>query len=311
MKLRFPLVLIALLSLVAALWSSEDYEIFSLNDKVRKDLGPDTTFYSWLGLPKGPKSTKEEIVKAYRKLSRKNHPDKLRGKSYKHKKKVEERFQRLSAVGNILKNESLKKRYDYFYRNGFPTLKGTDYLYSRFRPGIFVTLFVVFAVVSSFQYISLRISRRQDFKRISTIVDDIRLQAWGNSLVPPSDGSARKVVSPNGKEFLVSAVGDVSLVDRDEDGNEFLSPLDANAIDVNPGFKESYFYLFPCYLWNSTLGRLTGYIINTKSTYVNTKSKQTSSDSVEHGKKKKKNASQKGTKVELPNGKVIYSRKKQ
>ena len=37
---------------VAAHWSKEDYEIFSLNDKLQQDLGSDITFYKWLGLEK-------------------------------------------------------------------------------------------------------------------------------------------------------------------------------------------------------------------------------------------------------------------
>ena len=69
-------------------------------------------------------------------------------------------------------------------------------------------------------------------------MDDIRLQAWGNSLVPPLWMDWQEsCFSQRQRVPCISAVGDVSLVDRDdEDGNEFLSPLDANAIDVNPGF---------------------------------------------------------------------------
>lgn len=308
MKFQFPLIFLGLVCVTAALWSNEDYEIFSLNDKVRKDLGSDTTFYSWLGLLKGPKSTKEEIAKAYRKVSRKNHPDKFSGKSRKEKKRAEERFQRLSAVGNILKDQSLKQRYDYFYKKGFPTLKGTDYLYSRFRPGIVLTLIVLFIVVSTFQYASLRISRKQDHKRISSIIEEIKLLAWGNSLVPPLDGLARKVQSPIGKEFIVSPVGEVSLIEMDEKGNEYLSALDPSDININPSFKESYFYLLPCRLWNYTLGYVTGIKIDTAYTYVNPERKQTITDATTE--KKKKKATPKGERVELPNGKVIYSRKK-
>lgn len=307
MKFQFPFLFLGLVCVVAALWSNEDYEIFSLNDKVRKDLGTSTTFYSWLGLPQGPKSTKDEIAKAYRKLSRKSHPDKFRGKSRKDKKRAEERFQRLSAVGNILKDKALKERYDYFYKKGFPTLKGTDYLYSRFRPGILLTFFVLYLVVSAFQYVTIRISRKQDHKRISELIEEIKLLAWGNSLIPPLDGLARKVQSPVGKEFLVSPGGEVSLIDVDEKGVEFLSPLDADDININPGFKESYFYLLPCYLWNFTIGYLSGKKFDTSHTYVRPGRKQAIKEAVVE--KKKKN-NRKGEKVELPNGKVIYSRKK-
>lgn len=309
MRFQFPLLVLGFVCIVAALWSNEDYEIFSLNDKVRKDIGPGTTFYSWLGLLQGPKATKDEIAKAYRKLSRKNHPDKFRGKSRREKKRAEERFQRLSAVGNILKDKSLRQRYDYFYKNGFPTLKGTDYLYSRFRPGIVLTLIVLFVVISAFQYATLRISRKQDHKRMTALIDEIKVLAWGNSLVPPLDGLARRVQSPSGKEFHVSPVGEVSLIDEDEKGKEFLAPLDAADINLKPNFKETFFYLLPCRLWNYTLGYVTGVNIDTTYTYVSPERKQQIREEVAE-KKKKKKSSQKGEKVELPNGKVIYSRKK-
>lgn len=308
MKFHLPLLFLGFVCVVSALWSNEDYEIFSLNDKVRKDLGSDTTFYSWLGLLKGPKSTKDEIAKAYRKLSRKSHPDKFRGKSRKEKRHAEERFQRLSAVGNILKDKALKQRYDYFYKKGFPTLKGTDYLYSRFRPGIVLTLILLFVVVSAFQYTALRISRKQDHKRIASLIEEIKLLAWGNSLIPPLDGLARRVQSPMGKEFLVSSMGEVSLIDVDEKGNEFLAPLDAGDINLSPSFKESYFYLLPCRLWNCTFGYLTGAKIDTTYNYVNPDQKKKIAEEVTEKRKKKNH--QKGERVELPNGKVIYSRKK-
>jgi hypothetical protein len=31
-------------------------------------------------------------------------------------------------------------RYDFFYKNGVPKWRGTDYYYSRFRPGLGVSL---------------------------------------------------------------------------------------------------------------------------------------------------------------------------
>lgn len=290
---------------MVANWSPQDYEIFTLNEKVRSDLGPGVTFYSWLGLSKGPKSTVDEISKAYRKLSRKLHPDKYRGKLKSERKKAEERFQRLSLVGNILRDHALRQRYDYFIDKGFPKWKGTGYYYLRFRPGIFLTLFMLYVVVSAFQYVSMRISRRQDRNRILSLKNELKHLAWGGSYIPPLDGSARKVQSAIGKDFHVSPTGDVSLIEYDENGEMTLTLMDENDINANPGLRESYFFLLPCGLWNITVGKLTGYTINTETTYVNPNRKEPPKE-----KSKKKKSAQKGEKVELPNGKVMYKRRK-
>lgn len=309
MRLVWPIFLLALVGFVSANWLPEDYEIFSLNDKVRKDLGAETTFYSWLGLQKGPKLTPDEIAKAYRQLSRKLHPDKLRKGSKSVKKLAEQRFQRLSLVGNILKDRSLKRRYDYYLDKGFPKWKGTGYYYHQFRPGVLLTIIILYLIVSTFHYISLRISRQQDFKRLKSLKDELTLLAWGDSCIPPLDGSDRRVRAPLGKEFHVSSVGEVSLVETDNDGNTHLTLLDENDINVNPGIKESYFYTLPCGLWNFTLGRIPGLAIDTTVPVTNLKRRQPRK-SEDNKTSKKTNSNKKGEKIELPNGKVIYSRKK-
>lgn len=311
MKLFFPLFALLAATFVVASWTSQDYEIFSLNDKIKSDLGVETTFYSWLKLQKGPKSTIAEINKAYRKLTRALHPDKFGKKSRSEKKKAEERFQRLSLVGNILRDNSLKQRYDFFLDKGFPKWKGTGYYYSRFRPGPIFTVLVLYVLVSTFQYVSLRISRKQDHRRIAELRQEIKVQAWGGSMIPPSDGSSRKVMGPNGLEFMVSPVGEVSLIQKDENGETISTILDEDDIDVNPGFRLSFFFKIPAGLYNLTVGKLTGYNINTEVEYVNPNKKNIVHNSAEETKKPlKRKSAQRGDKVELPNGKVIYTRKK-
>ncbi|KAK8442231.1 hypothetical protein ACI3LY_002005 [Candidozyma auris] len=295
-------------ALVAANWSKEDYEIFSLNDRIKKDLGENTDFYSWLELPKGPKSSLEEITKAYRKLSRKIHPDKFSGKSKKLKKKAEERFQRLSLVGNILRSNELRRRYDYFYSKGFPKWKGTGYYYSRFRPGIVMTLLFLFFLISGFHFIALKISRKQDFKRIVTMKEEVKAQAWNNSPIPPADGSDRKVEAPNGVSFHVSNTGEVSIIES-ENGSRVLIPVDENEINLNPGFKESLIFKLPAKLWNVSLGKLSGKYVNTTVTFSNSTAEKEKlrPQSEEKPTKKRKT---RGERLELPNGKVIYSKRK-
>lgn len=303
--LNFWLVVSFLVAVVAASnWSPEDYEIFSLNDKVRQDLGADATFYSWLGLSN--KASVVDINKAYRKLSRLLHPDKISTKSKAEKKVAEERFQRLSAVGNILKDQSLKRRYDYFYAKGFPKWKGTGYFYSKFRPGFVLTLFLLFIIVSGLHYASLTINRKQDVKRVIALKQSIKAQAWGGSQLPPSDGSDRKVVNEQtGKQFLVTPDGNVYLVESGDN----LSIIDEHSINISPHWKETLLFKFPCFLWNVSGGKLTSKTIDTTYVYEGgSKTEDVDAADIDDSKKKQKKKAQRGKKVELPNGKVIYGR---
>ncbi|EGV66520.1 hypothetical protein PSN45_002883 [Yamadazyma tenuis] len=285
---------------VAAHWAPEDHEIFKLRDQVEDDLGKGATFYSWLNLKQGSKSTLEEISKAYRKKSRSLHPDKFHSAKKSVREIAEERFQRLSLVGNILRDQSLKTRYDYFLERGFPKWKGTGYYYSRFRPSMLVTVVFLYVVVGVFHFITLRISRQQDFKRVVQLKEQIKYGAWNGNL-PPTDGSSIQVTSPtNGKEFVVYATGDVSMVETDDNGNTQLWRLDEHDIKTSVGFKDTLFFRFPVFLYNSSLGNVLGQI-------------DTAEPASEHQddkpKPKKKSNKNKGDKLELPNGKVIYGRK--
>ncbi|KAI5965421.1 hypothetical protein CANMA_003417 [Candida margitis] len=299
MKVLFIILLI--FGLVSA-WSADDYEIFKLNDKVRQVLGSDVTFYNWLNLPNGPKSTALEIKKSYRKLSKTLHPDKLSFNSNAARKKAEEKYAMLSSVNNILRDISRKERYDYFLDKGFPTWKGTGYLYSKFRPGLLLTVLVVYILVSILHYFALKINRRQSFKRIADYKNQIKSQAWGGSIVPPSDGSDRKLFNEvNNTSFVVKGSGDVYV--ENDDGLHLIDEYDIN---VNPTFKDTLIFKIPAGLYNLTLGKVLT-PVDTAVTYKKPHSKPQEEDQeVEQVKKKKS----KGKKMELPNGKVVYSRKK-
>lgn len=296
---------VSISAVIAANWSPEDYEIFKLNDKLESDIGQGTTFYSWLNLPNGPRSTLEEINKAYRKISRKLHPDKFHSAKKSAKKLAEERFQRLSAIGNILRDKNLKNRYDYFLKNGFPKWKGSGYFYSRFRPGMIMTLGFLFCVIGLFHYVALKINRNQDYKRIVALKNEIVKNAWNGSL-PPADGSDRVIRhSGNGKDFLVNVAGEVSLMEKDDKGSPILHPLDENDIDTDLGFTDTLFYKFPVWLYNKSIGRVTGEIKPIVKAPKVRESKPEQNDT-----KPKKKSKNKGEKIELPNGKVIYGRKR-
>lgn len=298
-------ILLLLVSLVgftsATGFSVQDYEIFRLNDKIVKEFGKGTSFYNVLELPKGSKSTIEEINKAYRRLSRRVHPDKFSRKPRSERKKAEETFQRLSVIGNILRDKRLKKRYDFFYAKGFPKWKKTGYYYTKYRPGLLLAFFFVFIIIGIFHYVVLTISRKQDFKRVLSFKQEIKKQAWGNSMIPPSDGSDRRITSNlNFKQFLVTAAGGVFLIEKTGD-NETALELDEYDINSTPSLKESYFYRLPCYIWNVTLGKAFSKQVDTTVSYKNP-------NKVDPPKKKKKAKNTGKNKIELPNGKIVYGR---
>ncbi|KAL0576928.1 hypothetical protein V5O48_005074 [Marasmius crinis-equi] len=107
------------------------------------------------------------------------HPDKNPGK-----KNIHERFARLGVVSTILRNSESRKRYDFFYKNGVPTWRGTGYYYSRFRPGLgTVTVFLVI-LTSGLQYLVQRMTYKRDLERIEHVTREARLAAWGTKMIP-------------------------------------------------------------------------------------------------------------------------------
>lgn len=302
MKLLYVLFVVTL----ALCWSPQDYEIFSLNDKIHNDVGKNVTFYSWLNLTQGPKSSLQDISKAYRKKSRQLHPDKFHKAPKGVRKLMEERYQRLSLVGNILRDQSLKKRYDYFYSNGFPKWKGTGYYYSRFRPGVILTLVCLYVLVGIFHYFSIKINRGQQYKRLVLLKLDIKNQAWNGSILPPSDGSDRKVVNPmSGKEFIVHNSGEVSVVEKNGD-DTVLHLFDENQINSTAGFRDTLFYKLAVFVYNQSFGRVLGPIVPPQPQPPAQKLQESGPQTSSKPKTKKN----KGEKIELPNGKVIYGRKR-
>ncbi|KAK6213661.1 putative DnaJ domain-containing protein [Colletotrichum tabaci] len=197
---------------LAAAWSKEDREIFRIRDEIKAhEANPDLTFYELLGVKNS--ATIDEITKAYRKISRTLHPDKVRqqliAERTKAKKKAtkepgvnvqkpptqkeiksavkiaSDRQARLGLVRNILSGPD-RDRYDHFLKNGFPAWKGTNYYYNRYRPGLGTVLFGVFLVgAGAFHYIALYMSwkRQKDF--VERYIRFARNAAWGDNLSIP------------------------------------------------------------------------------------------------------------------------------
>ncbi|OIW34422.1 endoplasmic reticulum domain-containing protein [Coniochaeta ligniaria NRRL 30616] len=212
--------LLAILTPLSAAWSKEDREIFRLRDELAGHESPEITFYDFLGIK--PSASQDEINKAYRKKSRSLHPDKVKQQlaaeraaaakadAKKSKsgvkvakqpsqsevkaavKRASDRQARLSIVANILRGPG-RERYDYFMSNGFPKWKGTEYYYTRYRPGFGTVLVGVFLFAGgAAHYIALYMGWRRQREFVGRYIKYARTAAWGeNSLgvnIPGVDG---------------------------------------------------------------------------------------------------------------------------
>ncbi|GMM33409.1 Erj5 protein [Saccharomycopsis crataegensis] len=298
----------------AIAWSNVDQELFQINYEVKKDLGEDVTFYSWLELPNGPKSSYDEINKAYRKLSRKIHPDKVKrskfgadAKKYKRvKKRSTERYQRLSIVGEILRS-SKKDRYDFFYDHGFPTYKNNTWLYQKFRPSVVMVFVGLYFLIGVFHYVLSKLQNTQNRKRLELTVDQIKRQAWPTG-IPPSDGRDRMMTNEaTGKTFVVKIDGSVHVVDNlDSSVLHSVNPQDIR----DPEVCDNFVVKCPIWIWNSTVGKVVPGLYYTVKPRVNKATKEEKVEEVSSSKKPKKAKKQVGEKKTLPNGTVVGSRKK-
>ncbi|KAK4192848.1 hypothetical protein QBC35DRAFT_399260 [Podospora australis] len=222
--------LLALLTPLTAAWTKEDREIFRVRDELIAHEGPDVTFYEFLGIAKG--ASHEDINKAYKKKARELHPDKVRQqlqakriKENKEKAKADklagrkpspqvvkqptkaelnaaiklasERQSRLSIVADVLRGPG-RDRYDYFLSNGFPTWKGTEYYYNRYRPGLGTAVFGVFLLAGGgAHYLALYMSWKRQREFVERYIKFARHAAWGENLgidIPGVD--AQPVAAP-------------------------------------------------------------------------------------------------------------------
>ncbi|KAI1283366.1 hypothetical protein F5Y07DRAFT_349428 [Xylaria sp. FL0933] len=199
--------LVALLTPLTAAWSKEDREIFRVRDELATHEGPDVTFYDFLGV--SPSASQDDINKAYKRKSRALHPDKVRQqlmadrtRQNKQKgvrvtkapsqsqikaavKKAGERQARLGIVTNVLRGPG-RDRYDHFLKNGFPTWKGTEYYYSRYRPGLGTVLVGCLLVGGGgFHYLFLYMSWRRQREFVERYIKFARHAAWGDNFAVP------------------------------------------------------------------------------------------------------------------------------
>ncbi|KYK58223.1 hypothetical protein DCS_05236 [Drechmeria coniospora] len=215
MKIEYLSIgLLSLLTPLSAAWSKEDREIFRIRDEISShESDPAATFYDILGI--SPSASQDDINKAYRMKTRSLHPDKVKqqlkaeraraaaskpsGRAAKPPTASEvksavkvagERQARLSLIANILRGPS-RARYDHFLANGFPLWKGTDYYYSRYRPGLGTVVFGLFVLGGgAIHYLVLYMSWKRQKEFVERYVKFARTTAWGNSAGIPNIESA-------------------------------------------------------------------------------------------------------------------------
>ncbi|KAH7023326.1 hypothetical protein EDB80DRAFT_770141 [Ilyonectria destructans] len=209
MKISYLSVgLLAVLSPLTAAWSKEDREIFRIRDEIMAyESDPSVTFYDIIGVV--PSATQDDITKAYRKMTRSLHPDKVKQKLKNEKvkneknsgvnikpptpaqiktavKKASEAQARLSLIVNILRGPE-RDRYDHFLNNGFPRWKGTDYYYNRYRPGLGTVITGLFLVLGGgVHYLIMYMSWRRQQEFVQRYIKFARDTAWGNGLNMPA-----------------------------------------------------------------------------------------------------------------------------
>lgn len=220
--------------------SPSDHEIFRIRDELLAHLGPDATFYDFLGVKSS--ASQDDINKAYRKRARELHPDKVkqqlaaeRTRAAKEKAKFEgqkkpgnapkpkaptkaeekaavkrasELQTRLSVIVEILRGEN-RARYDHFLAHGFPTWKGTGYYYNRYRPGFGTVMFGLFLFGGgAVHYIILYMGWKRQREFVERYIKFARHAAWGN------DGLGMGIP---GVDAQPAAVPAPAPVDDDED----------------------------------------------------------------------------------------------
>ena len=92
---------------------------------------PAVDYYEVLGVK--PSATPEEIQRAFKRLSRKHHPDRFQGKQ---KKNNEVKFALVSQAYHNLKNPELRKIYDEMKREAEASASKKQKFFNSIRPGL-------------------------------------------------------------------------------------------------------------------------------------------------------------------------------
>jgi len=134
-------------------------------------------------------------------------------------KKASDAQARLSIVTNVLRSSG-RDRYDHFLANGFPTWKGTEYYYNRYRPGLGTALFGVFLVAGGgAHYVALYMGWKRQREFVERYIKFARRAAWGEDglNIPGIDGqpaAAPPPPPPQQQQVYEDEEGNVIQVNR-------------------------------------------------------------------------------------------------
>lgn len=287
--------LVILLSTLVYCFTPEEIEIFELQQELTRKYGDEIDFYRFLKLPKLKHSSSKDIVRNLRKLSKKYHPDKNR--------KYKKLYERLNKATEILSNDSRRKTYDYYLKNGFPDYNFSrgGFIFKRVQPKTWFLGLFLYVVASAIHYALLKIQHTSNRRRIQDFIRQCKEQDDTNGL-GEKRLAFRQHEADKAKEIVIR-LGDVYVVEPDGE----MSLISADSVAV-PTVLDCLFFSLPIFLWNRSLGKLFSRAPSQPS------SQQRSEPSEKAAKRTAKNVETKlkdgQKKMTLPNGKVIYSRKK-
>ncbi|KAF9927141.1 hypothetical protein BGZ65_006925 [Modicella reniformis] len=242
LALLMVLAFLALAQQVAA-WEEGDFEIFDLVDALEKAEGPEVNFYTWMGATH--KSSKPDVEKAFRKMSRALHPDKNKGP------KAHEKYARLSTIIAILRDDYKRERYNFFLKNGVPRWRGSAYLYRRHRPGIKSVLVFLFILLSGFQYLARYVGYVQERRRMSGMIEqykEMQREKHQRALDGPLTGRQRRAgLSP---EAVTPLNEDEPMYAVNQFGEEIELTLDNIH---SPTIKDLIFFRVPFWIVKAIL----------------------------------------------------------
>lgn len=233
--------LFILVSSVWAYFTPQQLEILDLHYRIqpkkKDESDPVRTFYSVLSVPKNV--NEQQLEKAYKKLSRKWHPDKFIRAETKERKRAERKFETLSLIMTILRDVERRKNYDYFVKNGFPVWDKSKASYvfkNRSKPNFTIIAVILLAIVSGLQFLMLKMNKSQLNKRVAQTLRDVKWKADNmtkqdtnnNKIMElPEDYEVGSNIASNyivddrlvtycGKIFIVKPDGSVLLYDDDD-----------------------------------------------------------------------------------------------
>lgn len=138
---------------------------------------------------------------------------------------------------------------------------GTDYLYSRFRPGLTFTLVFLLLFISGMQYLFHSLTASRHRAHINKYIEEVKEIAWrphgGN---PPISGAKKYVTLADQSEegdgpsrrFAIEFDGSVYFIDP-KTGEESL--LDIEEIE-GANWKRTLIYVLPVSIWDGVARRV-------------------------------------------------------